>query len=139
VCRRPTSKRCSCSQSTWYYTSEHLQIDWSRHRKECVLATHSTIFAILPAAEQQVITCSAVLFSPEEGHPNIITVGCRLSNASSDGIHHKPLVSGHFLDGQVESIVLTQDFNGEPLRFPLHLWYLPTALLPCTHIHHAIF
>lgn len=64
-------------------------------------------------------------------------VGCHPSNASSQGIHPQPLVSGHFLDGQAESIVLTQDFNGEPLRFPLHLWYLPTALLPCAHIHRA--
>lgn len=52
-------------------------------------------------------------------------------------MHSQPLLSGHFSDGQAESIVLTQDFNGEPLRFPLHLWYLPTALLPCASIHCA--
>jgi hypothetical protein len=37
----------------------------------------------------------------------------------------------------VESIILTQGFNGELLKFPLHLWYLPTALSPCAPINRA--
>ncbi|KAG1776667.1 hypothetical protein EV702DRAFT_1108223 [Suillus placidus] len=86
---------CSCCQSAWYCTSEHLHSvnllrrsrdgisdniqDWPPHPKECVLATHTpncNIFATPPAAEQQVITGSVVLFSSEEGRPNIITVKC---------------------------------------------------------------
>ncbi|KAG1840853.1 hypothetical protein F4604DRAFT_1831665 [Suillus subluteus] len=130
--------RCSCCQSAWYYTSEHLsQSDWPRHRKECVLGTHIPKFAAPPIAEQQVITGSAVLFSSEEWCPNIITVKCHPSKILSWGTRPQPLVSGHFSDGQAESIVLMQGFNGEPLRFPLHLWYLPNALSPCAPINRA--
>lgn len=80
-----------------------------------------------PAAEQQLITGSAVLFPPEEGHPDIITVRCRSSKTPSQGMYPQPLVSGHFSDGQAETIVLTQGFNGEPLTSPLHLWCLSAS------------
>ncbi|KAG1833225.1 hypothetical protein DFJ58DRAFT_670959, partial [Suillus subalutaceus] len=133
VCCRPTSMRCNCCQ-----TSEHLQSDWPRRQKECVLATHTPDFTTPSAGEKQVITGSAVLFSPKEERPNIITVKCHLSKVPSQGMRPQPLVSGHFSDGQVESIVLTQGFNGEPLRYPLHLWYLPTAPSPCAHNNRAI-
>jgi hypothetical protein len=51
----------------------------------------------------------------------------------------QPLVSGHFAVDQAESIVLTQSLNEEPLRFPLHLWYSPTALSHCATISRAIY
>jgi hypothetical protein len=99
---------------------------------------------------------SAILFSPEEGdsrrvlmslrhthhfteRPRIITVKCRPSQVPSQGMCPQPLISGHFSDGQAESIVLTQGLNGEPLRFPLHLWYSPTALSRCAPINRAIY
>ncbi|KAG2147913.1 uncharacterized protein EDB93DRAFT_1085209, partial [Suillus bovinus] len=116
VCYRPTSMWCVSCQS------------WPLHRNECILGTHTQNFATPPVS-------SVVLFSPEGEHPNIITVECRPSKILSQGMRPQPLVSGHFPDAQAESIILTQDFNGEPLRFPLHLWYLPTALLTYAPIH----
>lgn len=50
-----------------------------------------------------------------------------------------PLVQSHFPDGQAEGIVLTQGLNGEPLRFPLHLWYSPTALQKSSPVNRAIY
>jgi len=50
-----------------------------------------------------------------------------------------PLVQSHFPDGQSEGIVLTQGLNGEPLRFPLHLWYSPTALQKSSPVNRAIY
>jgi hypothetical protein len=38
-----------------------------------------------------------------------------------------------------EGIVLTQGLSGEPLRFPLHVWYSPTALSRCKPINRAIY
>jgi hypothetical protein len=38
------------------------------------------------------------------------------------------MVHSYFSDGKAEDIVLTQSLNWESLRFPLHLWYSPTAL-----------
>ncbi|KAG6332512.1 hypothetical protein ID866_6574 [Astraeus odoratus] len=131
LCCRPTSMWCSRCQNAWYCTPEHLQSDWPRHRRECIPATHAqnyNIIATPPPAEQQMITVSAILFSPEEERPRIITVKCRPPQVPSQGMCPQPLVSMHFPEGQAESIVLTQGLNGEPLRFPLHLWYSPTAL-----------
>ncbi|KAI9573868.1 hypothetical protein HD554DRAFT_2202031 [Boletus coccyginus] len=142
VCCRPTSMWCSRCQATWYCTTEHLHSDWPRHRRECIPATHAqscNMIATPPPAEQQLIMVSAILFSPEEERPRIITVKCRPSQVPSQGICPQALVSGHFTDGHAESIVLTQGLNGEPLRFPLHLWYSPTALSRGAPINRAIY
>ncbi|KAG1743023.1 hypothetical protein EDB19DRAFT_1850040 [Suillus lakei] len=136
--------RCNHYQSAWYCTActpEHLQSDRPCHRKECVPATHTPNYNIIATSppEQQVIMGSAILFSPEEAErPRIITIKCRPSQVPSQGLCPQPLVGGHFSDGQAESIVLTQGLNGELLKSPLHLWYLPTALSPCAPINHAI-
>ncbi|EIW78979.1 hypothetical protein CONPUDRAFT_166825 [Coniophora puteana RWD-64-598 SS2] len=145
LCCRPTSMWCSRCQSAWYCTPEHLNSDWSRHRKECVPAApnqsqnYSNMIATPPPAEQQLIVVSAILFSPEEERPRIITVKCRPPQMPSQGMCPLPLVAGHFADGQAESIVLTQGLNGEPLRFPLHLWYSPTALTRGAPVNRAIY
>jgi hypothetical protein len=50
-----------------------------------------------------------------------------------------PLITTHFPGGAPESIVLTTGLNGEPLRFPLHLWYSPSALSKGSPINRAIY
>lgn len=116
------------------------------------------MIATPPPAEPQYISVSAILFSPEEGkthrkpgfgerhsyfsaaeRPRIITVSCRPSHKPSQGMCPIPLVQSHFPDGQAEGIVLTQGLNGEPLRFPLHLWYSPTALQKSSPVNRAIY
>lgn len=39
-----------------------------------------------------------------------------------------PILDEFFEGEGQESIVLTQGLNGDPLRFPLQLWYSPTLL-----------
>lgn len=114
------------------------------------------MIATPPPAEPQYVTVSAILFSPEEGEslvvtdarhppnqcperPRIISVSCRPSHKPSQGMCPIPLVQSHFPDGQSEGIVLTQGLNGEPLRFPLHLWYSPTALQKSSPVNRAIY
>ncbi|KAG6374780.1 hypothetical protein JVT61DRAFT_4158 [Boletus reticuloceps] len=96
------------------------------------------MIATPPPAEQQLIMVSAILFSPEEERPRIITIKCRPSQVPSQGICPQPLVTSHFPDGQAE-IILTQGLNGEPLRFPLHLWYSPNALSRGAPVNRAIY
>jgi len=50
-----------------------------------------------------------------------------------------PILSSHFGDAEPNSIVLTQGLNGEPLRFPLHLWYDPSLLSKGSPVNRAIF
>lgn len=156
LCCRPTSMWCSRCQLAWYCTPEHLQTvclilfymlclsnisqDWPRHRRECVPATPNyTIIATPPPAEPQFISVSAILFSPEEERPRIVPVSCRPSHKPSQGMCPVPLISSHFPAASPESIVLTQGLNGEPLRFPLHLWYSPTALSKGSPVNRAIY
>lgn len=51
-----------------------------------------------------------------------------------------PLISEFFPEsgGQPQAIVLTQGLNGEPLRFPLHIFYCPASLQRGTPINRAI-
>jgi hypothetical protein len=71
--------------------------------------------------------------------PKIITVKCRSSQVPSQGMCPQPLISGHFSDGQAKGLVLKLGLSREPLRFPLHLWYSPTALSRCAPINRAIY
>ncbi|KAF8159837.1 hypothetical protein B0H34DRAFT_419742 [Crassisporium funariophilum] len=145
LCCQPTSMWCSRCQSAWYCSPEHIHSDWPRHRKECVPAMSSSnsynvnMIATPPPAEPQFVTVSAILFSPEEERPRIITVRCKPSPKASQGMCPIPMLDSHFDDNQVQSIVLTQGLNGEPLRFPLHLWYAPLLLQNGKPVNRSIF
>ncbi|KII87282.1 hypothetical protein PLICRDRAFT_113086 [Plicaturopsis crispa FD-325 SS-3] len=145
LCCKPTSMWCSRCQSAWYCTPEHLQSDWPRHRKECIPATQSSsgqtynMIATPPPAEPQLITVSAILFSPEEERPRIIPVQCRPPLSPVNGMCPVPLLQDSFPGGGSESIVLAQGLNGEPLRFPLHVWYSGSCLQRGAPINRAIY
>jgi len=139
LCCRPTSMWCSRCQKAWYCSPEHLQSDWPRHRKECLPAqAENNMIATPPPAEPQIIKVSAILFSPEEERPRIISVDC-LPVSTKDGTAPMPLLDAYMPEGRPEGIVLTQGLSGEPLRFPLHVWYSPTALSRGKPVNRAIF
>jgi hypothetical protein len=146
VCGHQTAMWCSRCQGAWYCCPEHLQSDWPRHRRECVPAPpptnevqYNNMIVTPPPVEMQCIDVSAILFAPEEERPRMISVTCRPSSKPSHGMCPAPLVQPHFHDGLAEGIVLTQGLNGEPLRFPLHLWYSPTALSNGAPVNRAIY
>lgn len=120
------------------------------------------IIATPPPAQTQLITVSAILFAPEEGSspcaytshgygpliqlclyiiekPRTITLNCQPPQTPSQGICPTPLVQDYFVGGQANSVVLTQGLNGEPLRFPLHLFYSPVSLSTGAPINRAIY
>jgi hypothetical protein len=115
------------------------------------------MIATPPPAEPQFVNVSAILFSPEEGElteiiltasdlvtrrcperPRIITISCRPSPKVTQGMCPIPILDAHF-DDQVRDIVLTQGLNGEPLRFPLHVWYAPQLLQKGSPVNRSIF
>lgn len=49
-----------------------------------------------------------------------------------------PILDSYFTDGAPESLVLRKNMNGQPLRFPLVIWFSPTALTLHTPPNHAI-
>ncbi|KAF8199085.1 hypothetical protein BJ912DRAFT_950851 [Pholiota molesta] len=134
LCCRPTSMWCSRCQSAWYCSPEHIHSDWPRHRKECIPAQSPP-----SAYNPQFVTVSAILFSPEDERPKIITVDCRPSTKASQGMCPIPVLDAYFEGTQVSSLVLTEGLNGEPLRFPLHLWYAPQQLQKGTPVNRSIF
>lgn len=69
----------------------------------------------------------------------IITVQCRPQGAASQGICPFPLLQDYFPESVPNTIILTQGLNGEPLRFPLHIWYCPTSLQRGSPVNRAIF
>jgi hypothetical protein len=131
--------------------------DWPRHRLECVpiASARSNMPTTGPPVQPQLITVSAILFSPQEGmprtfswlihalvelldRPRVITVTCEPPSTPAQGTCPTPLIQGYFPGEQTNSMVLTQGLNGEPLRFPLHLWYSPSALAVNAPINQAI-
>lgn len=52
---------------------------------------------------------------------------CRLAQKGPQKMCPSPILDA-FFDKEIEFIVLAQGLNGDPLRFPLQLWYSPTQL-----------
>jgi hypothetical protein len=115
------------------------------------------MIATPPPAEPQFVTVSAIVFPPEDGkwppfyvafafdsekcteRPKIVDVSCRPSPKASQGMCPIPILDKHFDGHQIQQLVLTEGLNGEPLRFPLHLWYAPQLLQKGSPINRAIF
>ncbi|CAL1715211.1 unnamed protein product [Somion occarium] len=132
---------CSRCQSAWYCSPEHLQGDWQRHRRECIPASanQQTVIATPPPIQEQLITVSAILFVAEEERSRIVPIQCRPAGPGSPSACPVPLVHEYFLEGPPSTIVLTTGLNGEPLRFPLHIFYCPTSLQRGAPINRGIY
>ncbi|KAJ7249545.1 hypothetical protein B0H12DRAFT_1019650 [Mycena haematopus] len=140
VCGRETSLWCSRCQNAWYCSPDHMRNDWQHHRSNChpPPAYGSNMIATPPPAQTEYISVEAILFLAEEDRPRIITVKCRPPLRPSHGVCPLPLLQPYF-DVQPDNVVLTQGLNGEPLRFPLHIFYSPTALARASPINRSIY
>ncbi|KAJ6560046.1 hypothetical protein B0H19DRAFT_1289713 [Mycena capillaripes] len=139
VCGRPTSQWCSRCHAAFYCSPEHLRGDWSRHREWCRPSpARSNTVAMLPPAESENISVSAIVFPADADRPRIITVKCRLPHHPSHGLCPVPLLQAYF-DAPPESVILTQGLNGELLPSPLHIFYSPTALTKGWPINRSIY
>ncbi|KAF5384570.1 hypothetical protein D9757_007507 [Collybiopsis confluens] len=147
LCGRPTSMWCSRCQNAFYCCPEHLSTDWPRHRGECfpprqnvsTSAYNVNMIATPPPAEPQYSTVTAILFAPEADRWTTTQVHCHPASRSAQGACPVPVLQMFFPDGVTEGIVLTQGLNGESLRFPLHLWYSPTALQRNAPVNRSIY
>ncbi|KAJ6485621.1 hypothetical protein C8R45DRAFT_997235 [Mycena sanguinolenta] len=141
VCGRATSLWCSRCQNAWYCSPDHMRNDWPQHRSNChppSQAYNSNMIATPPPAEPEYTSVEAILFSANEDRPTTVTVRCRPPQRPSHGVCPVPLLQPYF-DAPPESIVLTQGLNGEPLRFPLHIFYSRSALTRASPINRSIY
>ena len=67
--------------------------------------------------------------------PRTVEVSC----AVVDGMAcPAPIVQSYFTDNQPYAVILTQGLNGEPLRYPLHIFYCPQSLSRGSPVNNAI-
>ncbi|KAJ7690018.1 hypothetical protein B0H14DRAFT_3120601 [Mycena olivaceomarginata] len=128
VCERATSLWCSRCQNAWYCSSEHMRSDWPRHRSHC----HA------PSTEPECISVNAILFLADEERPRVISVRCRPPQRRSEGRGPVPALLP-YLGASPASVVLTQGLNGQPLLFPLHIFYSSSALNRSSPVNRAIY
>lgn len=112
------------------------------------------MIATPPPAEPEYISVNAILFLADEGacltrpnspraysvpeRPRVISVRCRPPQRRSDGRCPVPALQPYF-DAPPDNVVLTQGLNGEPLRFPLHIFYSSSALNRSSPVNRAIY
>ncbi|EPQ50935.1 hypothetical protein GLOTRDRAFT_50028 [Gloeophyllum trabeum ATCC 11539] len=142
ICYYPTNLYCGRCERVYYCSPEHQLSDWPRHKVECVHAhseppNHKQI-ATPPVYQQPLVSVLALLFSPEEENPRLVTVQCTPQPEPTNGLCPTPLVQTFFPDDQIGSVVLTQGLNNEHLRFPLHLFYSQSSLLCRANVNRAI-
>ncbi|KAJ7674477.1 hypothetical protein B0H14DRAFT_3102110 [Mycena olivaceomarginata] len=118
VCGIATFFWCSRCRNAWYCSSGHSHGDWKNHRKEYhpAPAYHLNMIAMPPPAEPQ----------------------CRLPERPSHAVCPLPLLQQYF-EAQPYNIVLLLGLNGEPLRFPLHIFYSATAFARGSPINRSIY
>lgn len=73
--------------------------------------------------------------TPLLGGPRTIEVGCAVVDGSTCPA---PVVQGYFSESQPYAVILTQGLNGEPLRYPLHIFYCPLSLSRGSPVNNAI-
>ncbi|CAK5267427.1 unnamed protein product [Mycena citricolor] len=132
ICSLPTTHWCSLCQNAWYCSEEHYRQDWPHHREQCQGSPQSSprLTATPSPTEAEHISTAGVLFVSDEERPRFISVKCRPPA--------QPLLQAYF-DSPPESVVLTQGLNGEPLRFPLHIFFSPIALAKGSPINRPIY
>lgn len=86
-----------------------------------------------------VITCCISTFdnrltSLPDG-PRTVEVSCAVVDGATCPA---PVVQSHFTESQPYAVILTQGLNGEPLRYPLHIFYCPLSLSRGSPLNNAI-
>jgi hypothetical protein len=105
-------------------------------------------------------TFSALYFPADEDRPRVVRVNCTPASPSVHNNSQRAQSPQHamaiaataarpcqweadtkpWLGSQpTGSVVLTHGLNGEPLRFPLHLFYVPDSLAKGTPINRSIY
>ncbi|KAJ7788759.1 hypothetical protein B0H14DRAFT_3575827 [Mycena olivaceomarginata] len=128
VCGIATFFWCSRCRNAWYCSSGHSH---GNHRKEChpALAYRLNMIAMPPQAEPQYLSVQ---------RPKICTVRCRPPEPPSHAVCPLPLLQQYF-EVQPHNIVLSLGLNGEPLCFPLHIFYSATAFTRGSPINRSIY
>ena len=142
--------------------------DWRRHRATCVPFVPQQPLSPSPSASNYNIdsppqpassaTFSALYFPADEDRPRVVRVNC--TPASPPANTQRPQSPQHAMaiaataarpcqweadtkpwlgSPPTGSVVLTHGLNGEPLRFPLHLFYVPDALAKGTPVNRSIY
>ncbi|KJA19683.1 hypothetical protein HYPSUDRAFT_69093 [Hypholoma sublateritium FD-334 SS-4] len=132
VCGFVTPMQCSRCKNSWYCSREHIRSDWPRHREECIPTLnypplyHVNLIATPPPAEPETVMVNAIHFAMDEERPEFVIIHCRPSR--SRRTCPIPILDSFFEGKRIQSAVITTGLNGEPLRFPLQLWYAPQLL-----------
>ncbi|KAJ7862767.1 hypothetical protein B0H14DRAFT_2349353 [Mycena olivaceomarginata] len=134
VCGIATFFRCSRCRNAWYCSSGHSHGDWKNHCKECrpALAYRWNMIAMPPPAEPQYLSVEAILFLADEGNDPKSAPQVPPARAPSHAVCPLPLLQRYF-EVQPHNIVLSLGLNGEPLCFPLHIFYSATAFCSKRH------
>lgn len=129
----------------WHRLSNNMGLSPPRHRLKpnssqcrpsCLLLKKVRLLVLIPSMST-VPPIKLCLYILEK--PRTITLNCQPPQTPAQGICPTPLVQDYFVGGQANSVVLTQGLNGEPLRFPLHLFYSPVSLSTGAPINRAIY
>ncbi|KAJ7877716.1 hypothetical protein B0H14DRAFT_3083067 [Mycena olivaceomarginata] len=135
VCGIATFFRCSRCRNTWYCSSGHSHGDCKNHHKEChpALAYRLNMIAMPLPAEPSIFPWRPFVFLADEERPKICT-----PERPSHALCPLPLLQRYF-EAQPYNIVLPLGLNGEPLHFPLHIFYSATAFARGSPINRSIY
>ncbi|QRV88765.1 MYND Zn-finger protein [Ceratobasidium sp. AG-Ba] len=129
-CGQLSCRTCTRCESAWYCSSAHQQADWGRHSRECVPRS-SYAPGILPSPSrlQQIShtasECTAMLLSWDSIRPRLIRVPLSGRVNTAENVTEWSVQLNEFLGANtaIATREITRNVGGEPLRYPLRMFF----------------
>lgn len=137
----PSSGRMSCAGNSLRPTCKSYG-DNASARLNFSTPLRPRSWSVIPCLPRRISQTHSMMASYRADRAQIVTVNCQpqpVRAAQLSVYPPTPLIQAYFPESRPQSVILTQGLNGDPLRFPLHLFYCPLSLSRGSPINHAVY
>ncbi|CEL61936.1 hypothetical protein RSOLAG1IB_04686 [Rhizoctonia solani AG-1 IB] len=144
TCGQQAYHWCTRCQNAWYCSAAHQQQDWARHCVECI--SRDTLAPTLspPRMDSRIshmdTTIMALLLPWNTGRPRLIRLNIpgRIDASNNTTNWSIPLTEYLGDNTAFSSREITRNVGGEPLRYPLRVFFRDNFLRDGSPLNHSV-
>ncbi|CAE6470254.1 unnamed protein product [Rhizoctonia solani] len=145
TCGQQAYHWCTGCQNAWYCSAAHQQQDWARHCRECIPQGASTSpVSYVPRMDSRIshmdATVKALLLPWNAGRARIICLNVpgRVDASNNATTWSIPLTEYLGENTAFSSREITRNVGGEPLRYPLRVFFRDNFLRDGSPLNHSV-
>lgn len=129
TCGQQSYQWCTRCRNAWYCSTTHQQQDWARHSQECIPWESKSTDALAPRIDSRIshidTTITGLLLPCNTGRPSLIPlrIAGRVDAADNTTDWAIPLNDHLGRNTAFSSREITRNVGGEPLRYPLRVFF----------------